>query len=537
MRRVTDAAKKPGFLDGFRSWRLTSISLLSISSALPLGVVWMLTPFWLKKAGLDIKTIGFLTLAQAPWGFKFLWSPLMDRYHPKILGRKRGWILITQLVLAAATFALASQATTVTIGAVAALTLLIAFAGASQDIAYDAYAVEVLDKSEHGAAVGARTAMYRFGLWISGNIAISAGPSLGWGATFTMLAVLYVLLLPVTIFAPEPASPPAPVKSLKEALWEPFVGFLGRPQALQITAFVALFRLADSLGSALTSPYLVELGYSDVAVGVARGTVVLFATIGGTLLGGWLTHRIGVSRSLWITGFLQAFSNLGYALIPSAPTRPWLLMPPIVYGHVSGEELGMFGALGIEALTSGMGWGAFGLLLLRLTEKRFSATQYALFSSLVGLTRALMGPIAGILVDGIGWKPFFAFTVFSALPGMILLHRFCPWGVEPSQMSGDIAEVLPPSRPYPRRALVARGVGTGVVISLLGVAIAALLSAVKRWRVEHVFDWLGAMRSTLLPAGNSELIDLIGAVLLGLMSGLAVAAYLAARGQRNVAST
>jgi PAT family beta-lactamase induction signal transducer AmpG len=364
------------------TWRIASVSLLSISSGLPLGLVLMLEPYWLSSSGVDVKTIGLVTVAQAPYAFKFLWSPLLDRFCPPWLGRRRGWVLVWQVALAALGFGLAWQSGSLSIGTVAVLTVLTAFASASQDIALDAYCVDVLDRDEQGVAVGARTALYRVGMFVSGGIAISLGPWLGWGITFAALGALYLLLAPVTVLAPEPvAQPPAP-RSLREAVWDPFVGFLQKDRALEIVAFLLLYKLADNLATALVGPFLDAKGYSSVDIGVAKGTVGFVFTVAGTFVGGLFSTRLGVGRALWTFGIVQAMANLGYAAVAQAS-----LCRPLMYA-----------AMSLETMASGMGTGAFMVLLLRLTQKRFSATQYALFSSVFALGRTIAGPIADSLI-------------------------------------------------------------------------------------------------------------------------------------------
>ena len=498
------------------SWRLGSVTLLSLSSGLPLGLVLTAMPAWLAEAKVDIKTIGLLTLVQAPYGFKFLWSPLMDRLRPPFLGFRRGWILLCQLLLAAGTAALGATAGSPTIGLVAALALLISFASASQDIVYDAWAVEVLEKHEHGYAVGARSAVYRAGMWTSGNIAITLAPLWGWQWTLMAQAAVYLALLPVTVFAPEPKVPPDTPKSLRAAVWEPFVGFLGRPRALEILSFVLLYRLADSLAGALVSPFLIQKGYSPVDVGVLRGAVGVGGTLLGTFLGGLLAGRVGVGRALWICGVLQIVSNVGYAVVAQAEPDTLLLQ----------------GAIAIESATSGMGWGAFGVLLLRLTDRRFSATQYALFSSLVGLARTFVGPPAGLMADALGWRDFFLLSMAFGVPGMVMLKRFVPWGQEPKEISGEHLEPLPPGPPWPKRALWTTGLLNVALGGGVALLLTALMGALKRWRTEKVFDFADALLASALPGSAAQAVDLIGSVIFGVVWGLAVAAWMAARGRQ-----
>jgi PAT family beta-lactamase induction signal transducer AmpG len=494
-----------------KSWRLASVSLLSFASGLPLGLVWIAIPTWMTQAGVDIKVVGLFTLAQAPWSFKFLWSPLMDRYPLPILGRKRGWILLSQVALLGTGLWLAgvppSQETVFVIGAIA---LAHGFAAATQDIAYDAYTVEVLHKEEQGAAVGARVALYRAAMFISGGIAITAVAQWSWAAVNAMLALLYVPMMLVTIKAPEPESLPTPPRSLKEAVWGPFVGFLAQHRALEILAFVVLFKLSDQLTQALTGPFLVQIGFGPADVGVGRSGIAIVATLVGTFFGGILTNAVGLGRALWITGFLQVLSNLGYALV----------------AQMGPDRLVMYSAVAFELGTSGMGTGAFGVLLIRLTQKRFSATQYALLSSLFSIPRVLAGPPAGLLVDAMGWRDFFVFTIVAGIPGMLMLWRFVPWGVTEPEFQVEVPKKGAPVTPAQVSARAAVGGAVGFALSVLTLAV---LEAMRTYRSKKAFDVWAQVVDVFSPSGLGDWLTLVGLVALALTVALTTAAYVVAR--------
>jgi PAT family beta-lactamase induction signal transducer AmpG len=499
------AEGRQGILGAMRSWRTASVSLLSFSSGLPLGLVWLAIPDWMRSSGVDIRVVGLFTLAQAPWSFKMLWSPLMDRYVPPFWGRRRGWAAVWQVALVVLTLGLAGVSNAPDAPwVVGALVLAIAFASASQDIAIDAYAVEVLRPDEQGVAVGARTALYRAAMFVAGGLSITAAAHLGWPMVNALLALLYLPMLVVTWLAPEPEVQPSPPKTLREAIWLPFMGLLARHRALEILAFVMLYKLADNLAQALTRPFLIDMGYSGDDRGVALGTVGLVATLGGTFFGGAATTRLGLGHALWIFGVLQSVANLGYWVVAQSPVNRPL----------------MYGSIGFEQLLSGMGTGAFSVLLLRLTQRRFSATQFALFSSLFGLPRILSGPVSGVLVEAIGWPHFFLFTIVCGLPGLVLLARFVPPGTREPEFT---VEATSPGEPLSTAALAWRGIVGGLVAVGLGGLVLAAPTALKGTPLIDVT--LAIVRPTDLGAA----LQLSGLVVFGALTGLFVAAASAAR--------
>jgi MFS transporter, PAT family, beta-lactamase induction signal transducer AmpG len=502
------------------SWRTAAVSLLSFSSGLPLGLVLIAIPDWMRNIGVDIRIVGLITLAQAPWTFKILWSPLMDRYTVPWLGRRRGWAAVSQVALLALTLWLMG------VGdhpdapwVVGALALAIAFASATQDIAIDAYAVEVLRPEEQGVAVGARTAIYRGAMYVSGGLSITLAAQYSWPMVNLWLALLYLPMLIITWKAPEAEDRPATPKSLREAIWYPFLGVFQRSRALEILAFVGCYKLADNLAGALLRPFLIDLGYSAFDRGVALATVGLAASLIGTFIGGVLTTFLGLGHSLWVFGFLQIFSNGGYIfLAESGFNRPL-----------------MYSAMAFESLTQGMGTGAFAVLLLRLTQKRFSATQYALFSSLFGLPRLLAGPISGFLVDALGWKLFFWITIIAGAPGMLLLHRFAPLGLREPPFTIDKPNTLPP---LSASALVLRGLLGAIAGMLIVGALLAALTGLREMRAtpEGGFHLMAPLLGIIQPEGVGGWMQLGGIAVFGLVTGLVTAALSAAqRGGNDLA--
>jgi MFS transporter, PAT family, beta-lactamase induction signal transducer AmpG len=529
-----EAPRRLGTLASLRaavsSRRLGAVSLQSFASGLPLGLVWIALPSWLAFAGVDIKTVGLFSLSQAPWTFKFLWAPLMDRFWPRLggLGRKRSWMVVTQVLLMAGIGALAIHADSPRVAAVAAIALFIAFCSASQDVAIDGYAVEVLEKSEQGAAVGARVALYRAATLLSGAIAITIGQRNGWTSVFVGLALLYVPMVAVVFWSPEPPPVSRAPRTMREAVFEPLVGIFRKSRALEIVAFLLLYKFGENLATALTRAFLIQKCFSPEDVGLATATIGLVAIIAGTFFGGWMSERIGLGRALWIFGLIQAVGFLGYVAVdrmtPGIPCAagPGALVQPI------GSRLTMYAAVGIENVCQAMATGAFGVLLLRLTQKQFSATQYALFSSIFALGRTLAGPPAGYLADAIGWTPFFVVSVFASIPGLLLLQRFAPIGSrEPELEAAEEVE----RKPVNRRRLLLSGAVAGVVGFAGGTATSALLAALKQMRAHpgSPFGFREELAGLLAPSNAAGWLRLAGPAVLGIVVALAAGALLAAR--------
>ena len=492
------------------SRRLLSVALLSFASGLPLGLVWIAIPTWMATLGVDIKVIGLFTLAQAPWTFKVLWAPLMDRFPLPFLGRKRGYILVAQAGLLLLGLWLAAESSRPAAATIGVITLAIAFASATQDIAYDAYTVEVLHREEQGPAVGARVALYRAAMWLSGRLTITAAASVGWTVVNAVTALVYLPSALVTWRAPEPEAVPEPPKTLREAVWEPFLGLLAQHRAIEILAFVVLFKLSDLVTQSLVGPFLVQKGYNAVDVGVAAGTVSLFTIVLGTFLGGILTQTRGLGPALWISGFLQLFSNLGYALVAQIGVNR-----PVMYA-----------AQGFEYLCSGLGNGAFGVLLLRLTQKRFSATQYALLSSLFSIPRVVSGPPAALLADALGWRDFYVSTLLMGIPGLLMLQRFVPWGVREPEFR--VAEPPASARQGPRAILVRAGLAFGVALAAGALSLAGV-SAIKDFRAGRAFDLAPGLAALLQPGSLGDWVSSAGVLVVAALAALGTAAALAAR--------
>ncbi len=511
------------------SRRIGAVTIQSFSSGLPLGLVWIALPAYLTYRGVDIRTVGLFSLAQAPWTFKFLWAPFLDRFEPGFLGRKRSWIVICQAALLGGIGLLAAAGVSPSVGVVAGLAMLVAFASASQDVVIDGYAVDVLEKSEQGLAVGARVALYRAAMLLSGAVAITLGQRFGWPAVFAGLALLYVPLAGAVVWSPPPPREVArPPRTLREAIFDPLVDIFRRSRALQIIAFLLLYKFGENLATALTRPFLIQKCFAPEDVGLATATIGLVAAIAGTFAGGSSTEKIGLTRALWLFGAIQAVGFLGYVVVdrmtPGTPCGGGVtaaLIQPL------GSRLVMYAAVAVENAAQGMASGAFGVLLLRLTQKQFSSTQYALFSSIFAIGRTLAGPPAGFLADAVGWTPFFLLSVLASAPGLFLLHKFAPLSAPEPELDAD-ARV--PATPVARGRLAAMGLAWAAGGFLVSAAASALLAALKAARTAGAaFDYASALARLFSPESPSDWIRISSLAVIGMLAGASAAAFLAAR--------
>ena len=445
--------------------------LLGFASGLPLALSAGTLQAWLTVEGVDLTTIGFFALAGLPYTFKFVWAPLADRFEPPVTGRRRGWLIVTQAGLAIACFVAASLDPRTGTGALAICAVTIAFLSASQDIVFDAYRTDLLNESERGAGAAVSVLGYRLAMLVSGGLAmVLADTVLGWPGTYRLMGVIFLLLIAVSVWAPRLDPPDAPKTDVARELrgfvamlaaglacwfvlralpWEllatgrigrllidtaivlaafvcaivaarrvgfpsfvePWDAFFAREQALALLLLIVLYKLGDAFASALSTTFLIRgAGFSAAEVGAVNKVLGLAATIVGALAGGaWLAKR-PLASTLIVFGVLQAVSNLGYWLVSVLPR----------------DTAVMATAVALENLCGGLGTAAFVAFLMALTDRRFSAAQYALLSALSAVGRIYVGPLSALLVESLGWPTFFLLTVLAALPGLILLIALRP---------------------------------------------------------------------------------------------------------------
>jgi PAT family beta-lactamase induction signal transducer AmpG len=388
--------------------RLAVMLPLGFASGLPIALTAGTLQAWLTVEGVDLKTIGIFTLVGLPYTLKFLWAPIMDRVVPPWFGRRRGWMVLTQLCVAIGLALMAMTSPRAHPEWLAAYALLVAFLSASLDIVFDAYRTDTLYSHERGLGAAVWVNGYRIALLIAGAGALVLADYVGWQVTYLAMAVVMMAGLVTIILSPEPTRVADPPKSLGEAVGAPLVEFFSRPQALGFLAVIVLYKLGDAVAASLQTAFLIGgIGFSATDVGAVKGIGIL-ATLLGALLGGVMMARFRLVQSLLVFGVLQAISNIGFVVVSVVGKSSSVLLAVVV----------------IENVTGGMGTAALVALVMSLCDPRYTATQFALLSSLEALGRVFAGPLSAEVVDAVGWTQFFVLSVVVALPGLLAVWRF-----------------------------------------------------------------------------------------------------------------
>jgi PAT family beta-lactamase induction signal transducer AmpG len=402
----------------FENRRIAALLLLGFASGLPYYLTNKTLQAWMTQENVKLTAIGLFSLVGLPYSLKFIWSPFMDRFVPHFLGRRRGWLIITQVLLVVAIAAMSLQQPKQALFFVAINALFIAFLSASQDIVADAYRTDVLKPQEMGAGAAIFTLGYRVGLLLTGSLALILADRMSWNLVYLCLALIMLLCIGFTLFAPEPQEDNKAPQSLKDAVILPFQEFFQRYEliyAISILLFINLYRLGDSFLGNMSTPFLLKTGFTQTDIGAIQGGMGLFATIIGTLIGGSIMSKIGINRALWIFGGIQALSNVVYLILAQiGQNYPFMVL-----------------AINVENFCGGLGTAAFTAFLMSLCNHQFSATQYALLSSLYAFGRDILVAPAGGIVENIGWSWFFLFTLIEAIPGLLLLPWIAPWNPQP----------------------------------------------------------------------------------------------------------
>ena len=383
------------------------------ASGLPLYFLINLLPAWLRTEGVDLKAIGLFALIQLPYTWKFIWSPLMDRFSLP-LGRRRGWMLATQVGLIASLAGFAAFQPQQDIWSIAVLAVAVAFFSASQDIVLDAYRREILPDAELGLGNSIHINAYRLASLIPGSLSLILADHLPWPTVFWITALFMLPGLLMTLTVSEPMLQGAAPRTLREAVVEPFREFIDRAgwqHALLILGFIFLYKLGDSMATALATPFYLDTGFTKSDIGLIAKHAGLWPAVIGGLLGGIWMLKLGINRALWLFGVVQMVTILGF----------------VILDQVGPDKLTLALVISAEALGVGLGSAAFIAFIARATHPLYTATQLALFTSLSAVPRTVINAGTGYLVEALGWTPFFLLCTVLAIPGMLLLVKVAPW--------------------------------------------------------------------------------------------------------------
>jgi PAT family beta-lactamase induction signal transducer AmpG len=394
--------------------RMLTCVFLGFTSGMPLWVLISLVPAWLRTEGIDLATIGLFSLMTLPYTWKFVWSPLMDRYKLPFLGRRRGWALITQVVLLVTIGMLGMFDPKESLFPILVMVFTVSFFSASQDIVIDAYRRELLDDDELGTGTSIHINAYRLAALIPGSLALILADHLAWSIVFWVTAGFMTVGILTTLVIHEVSDDKLAPHTLRGAVIEPFREFFGRDgvgSALAVLAFILLYKLGDNMAVALATPFYIDMGFSLTEIGTIAKFSALWASIAGSVIAGVVMLKMSINRALWIFGFVQILTIFGFVWLSTVGHSPTVLF--IV---VSGEYLGV-----------GMGTVALTAFLARETSRAFTATQFALFSSIVVIPRTFANASTGFLIEAMGYTSFFLVCTVVAVPGMLMLLKVAPW--------------------------------------------------------------------------------------------------------------
>jgi len=406
--------QQESFKEAILNRRMLICVFTGFTSGLPLYILFQLVPAWLRVEGVGLKEIGFFALVQIPYAWKFLWSPVIDRFTLPFLGHRRGWMLVMQLVLLGSIATLGFLKPGISIWTIAYLSAAIAFFSASQDIVLDAYRRELLPDAELGLGNTIHVQAYRLSGLVPGALALILADHMAWHSVFVIVALFMCVGIGMTLLIEEAIADPSPPKTMVDAVIEPFKEFIqrrGLSSALLILLFLFCYKLGDSMATALQSPFYIDVGFSLTQIGTIAKFASLVAAIFGGLVGGVLMIKLGINRALWLFGIVQVISILGFAVLSEVGANPWVLGVTV----------------SLEYLGVGLGTAAFVAFIARSTNPKFAATQFALLTAVAALPRILASSVTGVIVEQVGWTNFFLLCTALAIPGMLLLFKVAPW--------------------------------------------------------------------------------------------------------------
>ncbi|MBS0432748.1 MAG: MFS transporter [Proteobacteria bacterium] len=399
-------AEAPVARDPQRVRTLVAVTALGFASGLPLALSGSTLEAWCAVSGLSLKTIGALKLVGLAYVLKFLWAPLLDRYRLPWLGRRRGWMLAMQAAIILVLIGIAGLSPQTSLGAIAVLASLLVLFSATQDTAIDAYRTDQLLPRDRGLGAALGVGGYRIAMLVSGGLALVLAAWAGWRFTYLAMAALMGIGVVTSLFAPEREFATVGASSLLRAFVEPLKEILARPRVWWWLGLVLLYKLGNAFTLSLSTTFLLRGAHYTLAeVGWVNKVFGLAATIVGAFAGGLLLERWSLRRALWIFGVLQGLGALGFLAVALG----WTGFTALIVAVAS------------ENLTSGLGTGVFVALLMAMCDRRFSATQYALFSALDAVGRIALGPLAGWVAQALGWPIYFGIALGCAVPGLLLL--------------------------------------------------------------------------------------------------------------------
>lgn len=387
------------------STRMLAMLLVGYSAGLPLLLIGSTLQAWMSDEGVDLTAIGLVSLLGLPYVFKFLWAPLLDRFKLPFFSRRKGWMLCFQLFLVLAIFGLSQTNPKTDLNLACFWAFMIAFFSASQDIVLDAYRREILPDEELGLGSSLYVTGYRLAMLVSGALALYLADSIPWKNVYQWLALFMVPSIVFTIFSPkENVHIPIP-SNLREAVIGPLKDFFSRRGAWIMLLFIMLYKVGDNMASNMTTPFILDIGYSKTDIATVAKTFGMIATILGGIVGGMMMLKINIKVALVFFGIFQAISTLGFSVLP----------------HFEVSFFALAAVIALENLASGMGTSAYSAYMASLTNKQFTATQYALLSALMGVPRVILSSPTGWMANSLGWETFFIACTLAALPGLLLL--------------------------------------------------------------------------------------------------------------------
>lgn len=411
---ANSAARRRDWREILFNRRMLVCIFIGFTSGMPLYVLIQLVPAWLRINGIDLATIGLFALVSLPYTWKFLWSPIMDRYKPPFLGRRRGWALITQLLLLVSIGVMGHFDPAESLQAIVVLVFLVSLFSASQDIVIDAYRRELLDDDELGTGNSFFVNAYRLASLVPGALALILSDHLPWAAVFWITGAFMLVGVITTLCIREVSDDQLAPHTLREAVIDPFVEFFRRDGikgGLMILAFMFLYKLGDNMATALSTPFYLDMGFSATEIGSIAKVAALWSSIAGGIVGGIVMLKLTINRALWLFGAVQLVTILGFA---------WLS----TVGH---DPVGLFIVVSAEYFGVGLGTIALTAYIARETSRAFTATQFALFTSLIAVPRTVANASTGYLIEWMGYTHFFLLCTLAAVPGMLLLYKVAPW--------------------------------------------------------------------------------------------------------------